>query len=63
MWSGWSLSESLFWERFQVSCYPVIVAWKVVYPEEPPLLGVVSVPCHEDAINSVLSLESNVIAK
>jgi hypothetical protein len=40
----------------------VIVAWQVVHPEEALLLGVVSVPCHEDVI-SLSFLESKVIAK
>jgi hypothetical protein len=32
----------------------VIAAWQVVHPEEALLLGLVTVPCHEDVISSVL---------
>jgi hypothetical protein len=38
-----------------------IVKEQVVHPEEGLLLGVVSIPCHEDIIISFL--ESKVIAK
>jgi hypothetical protein len=30
-----------------------VVIWRVVYPEEALLLGVVSVPYHEDVIGSI----------
>jgi hypothetical protein len=35
-------------------CYAVIFTWQVVYPEDVPVLGVVSLPCHEDTNSSVL---------
>jgi hypothetical protein len=32
----------------------VIVVWQMVHPEKALLLRVVSIPCHEDVISSVL---------
>jgi hypothetical protein len=32
----------------------VSIAWQLVHPEEAVLLGVISIPCHEDVISSVL---------
>jgi hypothetical protein len=42
----------LFWKRFQRVFYLVTVAWQVIHPEEAPLLGIVSVLCHEDVIET-----------